>query len=108
MSRDASLDEFFESAESEAQTDEGDVSESDQDDGKSGEAIEASMVESEDHGSDEVEDPVEAEDEGAEISPASPTYVWTPARVACARCGSSVDRLWRCEGELVCGECKEW
>ena len=43
-----------------------------------------------------------------DIAPASPTYMWTPAGVACARCSGEVERLWRCGGQLVCGGCKEW
>lgn len=96
MTRDASLDEFLGG--------ESDVSEASE--------VERadSAVESGEVGSEAGESGVEEDggESGEAVSPASPTYVWTPAGDACARCGSSVDRLWRCDGELVCGECKEW
>ena len=103
MTRDASLEEFV-GGESNGESE---VSDSEGGD---------STVESEEAES-EVEESVVEQDEsevgndngcGEAVSPASATYVWTPAGDACARCGSSVERMWRCEGELVCGECKEW
>ena len=84
VSRDASLDEFVGGG-SESEVSE-DV----------GSGVEAADVEDDDSGNSEA------------VSPASATYAWTPDGEACVRCGSSVDRLWRCEGELVCGDCKEW
>lgn len=76
--RDASLDEFFGVGKS------GVGSESDESEGEESAAVEGG------------------------VAPASATYVWSPDGSTCARCGGSVDRLWRCDGELVCEGCKEW
>jgi hypothetical protein len=90
VSRDASLDEFVEGSESDVR--------------------EASEVDS------EGEEPAVKQDDGGDGSKevskggssVEATYMWTPAGDACARCEGSAGRLWRCDGELVCGECKEW
>ncbi|USZ73385.1 hypothetical protein NGM15_10300 [Natronosalvus halobius] len=34
------------------------------------------------------------------------TYAW--GTYTCDRCDSSVDRVWRDDGVLVCPSCKEW
>jgi hypothetical protein len=47
-----------------------------------------------------------------DVSPAVSTFDWTPDDGECAACGESVERRWRADGqkdgELVCGDCKEW
>ena len=37
------------------------------------------------------------------------TYTWDPAGVACADCGTIVERRWRDDDDrFVCTECKAW
>jgi len=42
------------------------------------------------------------------VDPATATYAWSAAPVACAACGETVRRRWRGEAGLVCRECKKW
>lgn len=42
------------------------------------------------------------------VHPAESTMDWTPGGAACAACGSTVERRWRDDGELVCLGCKTW
>lgn len=42
------------------------------------------------------------------VDPAEATYRWTGEGARCDGCGSHVERLWRDDAGLVCGECKEW
>ena len=108
VSREASLDEFVGGSDSGSEASE--VGEEESADGdereveSEGSEVDGEEAEVEDEGVEGNQEDVEL----ADVSAASATYVWTPASDACARCGSEVGRLWRCEGELVCGECKEW
>lgn len=43
-----------------------------------------------------------------ESEPARATYDWTPTGAACACCGSTVEKRWRDDDEMVCADCKEW
>lgn len=112
MSRDASLDEFVGGVESEGSEDSLDGEESVDGEEREVESEESGVGgEEKSMGDREGVESVDVESGGMEsedVSAASATYVWTPAGDACARCGSEVGRLWQCEGELVCGECKEW
>ncbi len=42
------------------------------------------------------------------VDPAESTYRWSGAGARCDGCGAHVERLWRDEAGLVCGDCKEW
>ncbi|WP_255152388.1 DUF7573 domain-containing protein [Halorarius halobius] len=86
MARDRSLDEF-------ARAD----SDSDGDDGDDG-------------GADAADDPASADDDPnfADPEPAVSTYAFSPGGAACAACGETVEKRWRDESGLVCGDCKAW
>lgn len=45
---------------------------------------------------------------GGAVDPAEATYRWTGDGARCDGCGDHVERLWRDDAGLVCGECKEW
>lgn len=92
MSGDRSLDEFVPS-----------VQESDDESGQEAEAAGESGEETENEHSDESET-----DGQAAVDPAESTYAWTPSGATCDACGASVERRWRDEGALVCGDCKSW
>jgi hypothetical protein len=36
------------------------------------------------------------------------TTDWTPAGAPCAACGATVERRWQHQGALVCPDCKDW
>ena len=36
------------------------------------------------------------------------TADWTPAGARCAACGATVERRWQHQGRLVCPDCKDW
>ncbi len=40
--------------------------------------------------------------------PAQSTVAFDPDGAACEACGATVQRRWRDDGALVCGDCKEW
>jgi len=44
----------------------------------------------------------------SEIVPATATYAWDGAGVACDECGETVERRWRGADGLVCLDCKDW
>lgn len=45
---------------------------------------------------------------GEAVDPAESTYRWSGAGARCDGCGAHVERLWRDEPGLVCGDCKDW
>lgn len=96
VTRDASLDEFVGGGETGVGSEES---------GDGGVEAESGDAEAESGGVE-----VESDDGGSavDVSSVEATYVWIPAGDACARCAGDSERLWRCDGELVCGECKEW
>lgn len=59
---------------------------------------------------DEVGDAVgsDAEESSETVAPAASTYAWSPSGEPCDACGAAVERRWRDEGDLVCGDCKSW
>lgn len=47
-------------------------------------------------------------DDPEDVTPATPTYRWSPEETVCDACGETARRHWRSEVGLVCRECKEW
>ena len=47
-------------------------------------------------------------DEPDDVTPATPTYRWSPDETLCDSCGGTTRRRWQSEAGLVCRECKEW
>ena len=45
-------------------------------------------------------------DDGAD--PVAVTTDWTPAGASCAACGDTVERRWQHQRALVCPDCKDW
>ncbi|MEF8782188.1 MAG: hypothetical protein V5A39_12670 [Haloarculaceae archaeon] len=54
------------------------------------------------------DDPEADTDDPADVTPATPTYGWSPDGGVCSACGSTARRRWQSEAGLVCRECKEW
>lgn len=42
------------------------------------------------------------------VEPATVTAGWEASGTCCEACGSTVERTWRQEGSVVCGDCKDW
>ncbi|WP_134668807.1 DUF7573 domain-containing protein [Halorussus marinus] len=61
-----------------------------------------------DAGSDASDGESSAAADAPSVEPARSTYAWSPRGGECADCGESVERRWRDDGALVCGDCKEW
>lgn len=99
---DASLDEFLDSGEGDAD-DDADGAGGDTDDGTGDTEDDAGAVEGEASATEGEGDP--APDD---VAPATSTYQWAPDGAACASCGGTARRRWRSDAGLVCGECKEW
>lgn len=59
---------------------------------------------------EETEIPTEPADdaETASIRPAETTFASSRVGGTCDVCGSSVQRRWQQDGQLVCPSCKEW
>lgn len=130
MADDASLEDFLDADDQEADNDEPETTEGDeQATDRVGEAVEpdtANAESSEDSDGDgqpgETVAPIESDDatadDGTESAdgvtaaqtpdPAVATYDWTPGGAACAACGETVERRWRDGPGFVCGECKDW
>jgi len=50
----------------------------------------------------------DGEADGEAVEPAVSTYDWTPGGADCEGCGAVVERRWRDDDGLVCGDCKAW
>lgn len=88
MGRDASLDEFLGSDED-------------------GEA-DTGAVDAEPDGVTADDGEADGTEADGAVEPAVPTLDWTPGGAPCAACGATVERRWRDDGRMVCGECKGW
>jgi|AntRauTorcE11898_2_1112593.scaffolds.fasta_scaffold17361_3 hypothetical protein len=93
MERDASLDEFLASKESDA-------------DNGAEQADSSGSIDSD--STDERDATDAASDPSEPIEPARSTGRWDPEGAVCEACGSSVARRWREEESFVCVECKSW
>jgi hypothetical protein len=117
--RDSSLDEFLNAGDDAAEDEfEGDDSEGDAgtpDPGEAAavpeerEATEEGGVEAT-GGADDGDAADGGPDDGGTgaVEPAVSTYDWTPSGADCEACGAAVERRWRDDGRLVCGDCKPW
>jgi hypothetical protein len=99
MSKDRSLDDFV-GADSDAEH--ADSGERD-DDAQHADGVERNA----DHESPDATDTEEAVDTDA-VTPATPTYRFTPDGAACDACGDTVEKRWHDDGRFVCADCKEW
>ena len=45
---------------------------------------------------------------GPDPAPAASTFAFSPEGAPCGACGARVERRWRDEAGLVCGDCKNW
>ncbi|WP_435196129.1 DUF7573 domain-containing protein [Natronomonas sp. EA1] len=55
-----------------------------------------------------VESKADEEPEPETVEPAKPTYDWSPEGTECEACGETVEKRWRDDEGMVCGECKGW
>ena len=105
MSGDRSLDEFVsggDESSADVDGDTGDESSAEVDDDSGDEsATEVDGDAGDAVGSD-------TEESSETVTPATSTYAWSPSGTPCDACGASVERRWRDEGDLVCGDCKSW
>ncbi len=111
MSRDRSLDDFL--AGDEADGDERESPERADPTPTSGDAgadddPDADAAADTDDARTDGADAAEGAASGLAVRPAESTMDWTPGGAPCEVCGASVERRWRDDGRLVCGDCKAW
>jgi hypothetical protein len=56
----------------------------------------------------DTDDPEADTDDPEDVTPATPTYRWSPDETVCDSCGGATRRRWQSEAGLVCRECKQW
>lgn len=98
MARDASLDEFLDVDPDGEHAGDADGEETGRRDPAAASDAESRTADGTDAGSPA---------DGA-ADPVRPVAQWRPNGAACGACGAMVERRWRDEDCLVCGECYDW
>ncbi|MFB6235367.1 MAG: hypothetical protein ABEH81_15150 [Halopenitus sp.] len=106
MPEDRSLDDFVGASAS----DDDDVADeaSDEVADTSDESPDESAEEVAEEATDEVADEPTDEPSDVAVEPPSITATWDTDGIACERCDTEVERRWKCDGDYVCADCKDW